>query len=85
MFDDLSEIKGQKVTKSDSLPKCPKFWSNVKKLQNLNNDQNVKYSNQKKFKNLNNDQNVIYSNFKKLQNLNNDQNVTNDWNVTYSD
>ena len=33
-------IQGQKVTKSEQWPKCHKFWSKDKKLQNLNNDHN---------------------------------------------
>ena len=34
-------IKGKKVTKSEQWQKCCKFWSKVKKLQNLNKNQKV--------------------------------------------
>ena len=39
-----ARYKYQKVTKSEQWPKCHKFWSHIKQLHFLNNDQNVENS-----------------------------------------
>ena len=70
-------IKGQKDTKSERWPKYRISWSNVKKLQNLINYQNVPNSDQmlKSYKIwiMTKMSNILIK--KKFKNLNNDQNV----------
>ena len=72
-------IQGQKVTKSEQWPKCHKFWSKDKKLQNLNNDHNFhvcsKVNSYTFWTMTKMSKILIYG--KMLQNLNIDQNVTN--------